>query len=467
MIVFETSLSSSSFVVKIEFVQSPLKMTDHNSPMVVTRNQTEYEQLRRSYLNADVRDAFPNEIHLVNSIADVQNAICRAKALRAPVGVRSGGHSFSNVSLLHNGILIDTSKLNRKVDYDSITHEISFGPAVRVIEISEALQKLNRFFPHGHAPTVAAGGFTLAGGQGMYMRGWGPTVDQWVTQMEIVTPDGEVRVASRTKHSELFWAARGSGCAFFGVVTKIWGRTIPARKMFAKSILFQANDDNIEALLEFALTTNNTIPKWGTETAMSTSYADMRSPDHQTDAIPEPPRLHFGVFSMAYVDTLTEAKTLLSAWEEIPASLQDHVLQIGPVAEMSWRQFFDLQEWMVPSTPGGNWQINSFLNNPSVPLQELVKAIKPAMCDLPTSTSVGCIYCSDSYPNENDHLCSLPQQYYVSTFTNWKDKSLEPGIREHMADIYSKLYPLGVGMYIADYNPFDKNQAKVSLHTSS
>lgn len=49
-----------------------------------------------------------------------------------------------------------------------------------------------RFFPHGHSPTVAAGGFLLAGGQGFFMRGWGATCQEWIVKLEVVTAGGEV-----------------------------------------------------------------------------------------------------------------------------------------------------------------------------------------------------------------------------------------------------------------------------------
>ncbi|KAF2815570.1 FAD-binding domain-containing protein [Mytilinidion resinicola] len=424
----------------------------------------EYERLRRSYINADIREAYPREIHLVNSTFEVQNAIRSAVNSNSKIGVRSGGHTFSNPSLIHDGILVDTTKLHCKVEYDPVTHYICYGPAVRVAEASELLQKLGRFFPHGHAPTVALGGFTLAGGQGMFMPTWGPTVGDWIVRMEIVTPDGKVKTASMTENADLFWAARGSGQAFFGVVTRIWARTIPSRRMFMRMILFE-DKDNIENLLQWALETSRIIPRWGTETAMTTGYSEMHSPTHKTDSIPSPPTLHFGVCSTAYVDTLEEARSLLSAWDRIPAPLHGSIIDAGSVAEMSWAAYFELQELVTPSGPRNNWQINSFLNDPEVPLERLVKAVKPAMTELPTRTSLGCIYCCHSYPDDNDHLCALPQQYYISTFTHWKEKSLEPKIYEPMADIYAKLYPLGVGMYIADYNPFDERQANVKVWT--
>ncbi|KAK4936408.1 hypothetical protein LTR10_022682 [Elasticomyces elasticus] len=429
-----------------------------------TSHNSEYERLRRAYVNTDVREVYPQEIHLVSSISDVQQAVKNARNLGAKIGVRSGGHSYSNNSLIGDGVLVDTSNLNRNVDYDPVSHEISFGPAVRVRELSEALVKVGRFFPHGHSPTVAAGGFILNGGQGFFCPTWGATVDQWVTKMEVVTPDGQVRIASHTQNADLFWAARGAGLAFFGVLTKIWGRTMPARKMFTRSMTFDVKN-NMEDLLYWSMHTSSLVPKWGTEHAIFTHYPERFDPNLTNDDVPSPAHLHLGIFASAYVDSKEEAQALLSPWNTIPASLRTTLKDSTEVDEMTWSQYFDIQDTMVPTVEGMKWQINSILPDPTIPLKQLCKAIVPAMTNLPTRRSVGNIFCSFFTANERDHLCGLPQQYYISTFTQWMDKSLQPGIYDFMANAYAKLYPYAAGMYIADWDPSDKRQAKVKVWT--
>ncbi|CAG8760356.1 12306_t:CDS:2, partial [Acaulospora colombiana] len=51
------------------------------------------------------------------------------------------------------------------------------------------------------------------------------TID--VLQFEIVTPDGEFRIANAYQNEDLFWALRGGGPGF-GVVTKVTYKTHPA-----------------------------------------------------------------------------------------------------------------------------------------------------------------------------------------------------------------------------------------------
>ncbi len=77
----------------------------------------------------------------------------------------------------------------------------------------------------GFFSEVGVGGLTLGGGLGYLGRRFGWTVDNLLA-VEIVTPDGVIRRASREEHPDLFWAVRGAG-ANVGVVTSFTFRLHP------------------------------------------------------------------------------------------------------------------------------------------------------------------------------------------------------------------------------------------------
>jgi FAD/FMN-containing dehydrogenase len=252
---------------------TPYTTRPQYSSNILVRGTAEYERCRRNNPSSATPDRYPREIHLPRTPKDVAAALLKAGELGVHVGIRSSGHIFGLGALVQDGIMIDTSFLNRQIDYDTATQEISFGPAVRVEEVAAKLAEIKRFFPHGHAPTVAAGGFLLAGGQGWFVRGWGATAQSWINKIEIVVPDGRVLTASRTENQDLFWAARGSGLGFFGVVTRFWARTIPSSTLWERTFTFDVGD-KYETLMTWALTKGDDTPKYGTDINLTIYYPE-------------------------------------------------------------------------------------------------------------------------------------------------------------------------------------------------
>ncbi|KAB2575816.1 Tetrahydrocannabinolic acid synthase [Lasiodiplodia theobromae] len=259
-----------------------------------------YEPLRTRFFNARLPATQPLEIVFPRTTADAAACIRAARARSLHVGVRSGGHNFAAPALVAGGLLLDTLHLNAdEFSYDRRTQLVSFGPGATAARLAPWMRDdVGRFWPFGHSPSVGVGGFLCAGGQGWFMRGWGATGAEWVERLEVVTPDGEVRVASRTENEDLFWAARGGGLAFFGVVTRIWGRTVRMRRVWGRTLVFGLSDGGtakeeeegeersrgFEEVMEWALETDATAsPKYGVETAIVTCYTNRAEEDYYPD----------------------------------------------------------------------------------------------------------------------------------------------------------------------------------------
>ncbi|KAK1536302.1 uncharacterized protein CCOS01_01622 [Colletotrichum costaricense] len=423
------------------------------------RGTAQYEEARNFYFNREETDRYPTEIHVAKTSQDVVEALRRARELKVSVGIRSGGHLPSKPSLVHNGVLIDVSNINHHVKYDEVTEEVEVGPGIRVYEAWKATDAVGRFFPFGHAPDVALGGFCLAGGQGLFMRAWGATITEWIVRLEIVVPDGRVLIASRTENADLFWAARGGGQAFFGVVTRIWSRTIPKKRLFWRSTTFTVGD-KFENLITFAFERNDAMPRKFTESAICVLHPELFDSE-AAEVVPESSPLVMAINVCAYADTLAEAAAMLEVWDVVPENIKGCLTEEKVTVEASWEEFFELQRQINPESPGQKWGINSILNCPSVSLPKLIETIKPAMCELPTKSSFGCIYICDTIkPDERDAVFSIPQQYYISTFSGWKDPALVPRVRETMRASYKKAEAVACGIYSADFD-----QSKNSLHS--
>ena len=160
------------------------------------------------------------------SEAEVVDAVRLAKSNGWQVAVRSGGHSWAQWSVRTDALVIDLGGL-KELSYDEATQVVSASPAVKGgVELGPFLEERGRFFPGGHCPTVGIGGFLLQGGQGWNARGWGWAAE-YVVAIDVVTADGVLVRASEDENADLFWAARGAGPGFFGVVTRFHLRTLP------------------------------------------------------------------------------------------------------------------------------------------------------------------------------------------------------------------------------------------------
>lgn len=351
--------------------------TPEYSGKILLRGTEDYERCRRMNPSADIPKRFPREIHLPESPSDVSQALKRATELNTSVGVRSSGHIMNFPSAIQDGILIDTLNLNRRIEYDPVSQEICFGPSCRVEELAAKLKEINRFFPHGHAPTVGSAGFLLAGGQGWFLRGWGATSQTWITKIEMVVPDGRTVIASRTENRDLFWAARGSGLAFFAVVTRFWGRTIDRSTMWETILKFEINTDNYMALMTWAIERGRDTPKYGTDLNLTIDYPEKYDPSYTTDDLPKNGKLHLTLNLLCYCDTLREARILLSAYEKFTPEVRDALISLEPVQERTFEHVFNRKRGFLGNGKQERWQINSILNDPNVPLDTVSNFVIP------------------------------------------------------------------------------------------
>jgi hypothetical protein len=338
---------------------------------VLLRGTEDYEISRCNNPSADTPSRFPREIHVVESPTGIAVALKRAGELGCNIGIRSSGHIMHMPCLIEGGILIDTVNLNRRIDYDPRTHEISFGPSVRVEELATKMVSLNRFFPHGHAPTVGSGGFLLAGGQGWFVRGWGATNQTWINKIEMVMPNGRTVIASPTENRDLWWAARGSGMGFFGVVTRFWCRTIKASKMWERTFKFEINSKNYEMLMTWAIERGRDTPKYGTDLNLTIDYPAKYNPAYTTDAVPPNAKLVMTLNLLCYSDAIREARTLLGAYDSMPDGVREWLLDMQPVQRRTFEEVFARKRGFLGNAGRDRWQINSIMNDPDVPLQKV------------------------------------------------------------------------------------------------
>ncbi len=207
--------------MQVKELQSRIKGT------VTTRTDPAYESLRCGLTwNQLVPHRYPQLVVQAATEQDVVEAVSFARTRRMKVSVRGGGHNWAGFSLRDASLLIDLGRLNQ-ISIDSKAHTATIQPAVTSLELAARLTLHQLAFPVGHCPTVALSGFLLSGGLGWNSNAWGPACFS-VEAVRVVIADGSVVVANQEQHADLFWAIRGGGPGFFGVVTQYILKLYPA-----------------------------------------------------------------------------------------------------------------------------------------------------------------------------------------------------------------------------------------------
>ena len=175
----------------------------------------DYDSARRIWNG--MHDKRPALIARVASAADVSEAVTFARERDLLVAVRGGGHSWPGKSVCDGGLMIDLSAMN-DVTIDVDDQRALVGGGALLNNLDTASLEHGLVTTAGVVSHTGVGSFTLGGGFGRLNRKHGLTIDNLLA-VEIVTADGQVRVASAEQDPDLFWAVRGGG-GNFGVVTR-------------------------------------------------------------------------------------------------------------------------------------------------------------------------------------------------------------------------------------------------------
>ncbi|HTY71612.1 MAG TPA: FAD-binding oxidoreductase [Actinomycetes bacterium] len=195
---------------------------------LLLRGEDGYEDARVGRIfNARKPDRYPPAILLAAGEADLVAGVRLAAERGWRVSVRSGGHSWAAWSVRDDALLIDLGALD-SIDYDEASGVVVAGPATKGgLQLAPFLAERGRAFPGGHCSSVGIGGYLLQGGQGWNGRAKGWACES-VVAIDVVTADGELVRADAAQNSDLYWAARGAGPGFPGLVARFHLQTYPA-----------------------------------------------------------------------------------------------------------------------------------------------------------------------------------------------------------------------------------------------
>ena len=377
---------------------------------------------------------YPAAVLAAETEQDLVEGVRLARERGWQVAVRAGGHSWAAWSVRDGALLIDLGSF-KELRYDQGTGIVTASPSVKGgDELVPYLAERGRFFNGGHCPSVGIGGFLLQGGQGYNARGWGWGAES-IEAIDVVTAAGELVRADAEQNADLYWAARGSGPGFFGLVTRFHLRTRPAPKVVAETVQL------------YPLVLFDEVMTW-----LQGIHGTI-SPDVEIVAISTVPEVplpgHHGghvlaVTGLALVDSMEAARQALApldncpvagralAWvAAVPTSLEEHRRRQRAANPEGHRYLVD----------------NAWLEGPP---REVVPAMRPVFTDLPTAKSFTIWFSMSPLRQLPDMAFSLQTETYLASYLVYEDKADEDRLRAWLTDRMRELEPVTVGQYLGD-----------------
>jgi FAD/FMN-containing dehydrogenase len=375
-------------------------------------------------------------------VADVAAGVRLAAAEGLRVAVRAGGHSWAAWSLREDTLLIDLAAF-AGLDYDEQTGTVTAGPAVRGgTDLDPFLAARGRFFAGGHCPTVGLGGFLLQGGMGWNCRGWGWAAES-IEAIQVVTASGDVLWCDEGSDDDLFWAARGGGPGFFGVVTAFKLRTRERYRELTQTTYVYPPSVAAQ-VLDWLYTARHDVPP--SVELVAVGIAPPLPPElgHTGPALViDGVSFDGGPASLRALDTCPVAGAALVRKPAVPVTIGE------------------LRAEQLRANPEGHRYTvdNAYLAGPA---DSLVPAVTPAFTGLPTAKSFSLWFDLAHLPprppsgtarsggGPPDMALSVQSDIYFATYVVGDSPAQDGACRSWVDDTMRRLAPFSVGCYLGD-----------------
>ena len=393
--------------------------------------------------NRLIPDRAPDVVVRAADEDDVVAAVTFARANGLKVVVRGGGHNWCQPTLRSGGLLIDLQDLTGFVSIDAAQRRAVIRPIVSNRDIQRALNPLGLAFPTGHCPQVKASGYFLGGGMAWNPTVWGLGAES-LEAIELVTAQGALIRASETENPDFFWAARGAGPGFFGVVTRYHLKLHALPRAIHGSTHY------------YRLAEAPAVGRWLGAIARDVSP----SVELSQFLVQAPPALRAAaadddgwlcmVTGTAFEDTPEAAGRALEPLDRAP---------VGPLAAeravpLTFEQLFDMSGALWPD--GLRSRVEATYSNHSP--GDLIAAVLPLLPAAPSTTSVFLltIFCGPDVPAaQKDMACSMSSAVYGGPWTMWHEAADDRTNTDWHRAVVGALRPFTVGCYLGESNTIE------------
>lgn len=397
---------------------------------IITSADADWDDARVGRMfNGRRPDRQPEAIVVAASVDDVVEAVKLAKERGWTVAVRSGGHAWAGWPVRDGGLLIDLGALT-EMDFDEVTGIATAQPAVQGGGVlSPFLESKGRFFNGGHCPSVGVGGFLLQGGQGWCQRGWGWAAES-VVAVDVVTADGELLRCDAAQNADLYWAARGAGPSFPGIVVRFHLATRPIFGHLAHTVqLFELEE--FTEVMTWLYGVHHRI-----------------SPDVEIVVVsltdPESGTRRFVVTGVALAADEAAAREALAPFNENPALPRAVMVQDAATSTMAEQR---AQQEIQNPEHARYLTDNIWVQGDTA---EIVKRIRPLFTDLPSPEAFTIWMSNAPMRDLPDMAFSLQTEAYVANYLVYRDAADDDRMRAWQAGAVAHAQPVTAGQYLGD-----------------
>jgi FAD/FMN-containing dehydrogenase len=389
-----------------------------------------YEEARRAAVwNGRTPERFPDVVVLAETEDDVIAAVRLAAEEGHAIGVRSGGHSWAGNHVRDGGMLLDLSAL-RDVQVDVAGRRAAAQPGCHGNELVERLAADDLFFPVGHCPGVGIGGYLLQGGYGWNGRVHGPACES-IEAIDVVTASGELVRADAERHAGLYWAARGAGPGFFGVVTRFHLR-LYERPAAVHNGVYLYPGDVLEDVFRWAHEIGPRVPR-----TMELMVVVHRDEQGEIEVAVTGPVLEAGAreaaAALAILETCPVRDRAKLALPDVPATLAD------------------LYAGVHAAYPDGHrYAVDNMWTH--APVEDLLGGLRRIADTMPPAPSHMLWMNWGESPPRADMAYSVEDETYIALYAVWSDPADDERNAAWATGHMRELEPLASGIQLADEN---------------
>ena len=410
---------------------------------VIGKQDSNYELWRRAMIWHHYKPKrFPDLIVQALSPEDVIAAVKYAAEKKLKVSVRAGGHNSTGTSLRQGGMVIDVSALEG-IEIDTLKQVASIQPGVRSMALTLAAEQEGLSFPVPHCPSVGLSGFCLGGGLGWNGPQRGGMSTHSIVGAEVITADGQVLNVSATENPELYWAVRGAGAGFFGVVTRLDLQLYPTPKAIVASSYIVPL-----AQLELVTSTLEKVRKEYDVSRVELIIVLMQHPEAPPETPSEDSRIAFFT-AFAFEESVDKARAILKPFAESELagkSMQKFEYQEFNQVEM-YDRYFSLRD---PAGRQGRYKVDNVLtDNGSGTLLALADHFRTAPskdCHILASYNM-------NIQHKEDSCFSWVADCYVGCYAIWDDEGNDDQNYEWLGKTLPLMDPFAVGHYPNEIEP--------------